>query len=235
VTGRGLVQRLLAGSALLLGVGAVIVTFSRAGFLALVVMGVVGLARMTRTRPIAVLAVLVLALVASRTLPQGYFERLGTITNISADTTGSAQGRWSDLGVAVGVVGRNPIAGVGLGQNALALNQERGPTWREVHNVYLQYAVDLGLPGLALFLSLYFLLFRDTIRVRRRAMRDLSLRNLAIVAGCVQIALIGFAVAAFFHPVAYQFYFFGIAGVVLAVQNVCHTTTSSPRETRQAA
>jgi hypothetical protein len=45
-------------------------------------------------------------------------------------------------------------------------------------------------------------------------------RPLGIAAGSVQAALVAFAVAAFFHPVAYQFYFFLVAGLAVAVQHV---------------
>ena len=166
-------------------------------------------------------------------LPEGYFKRLSTITNIESDTTGSAQGRWNDALVAMEVAARNPITGVGLDQNVLALNQERGATWREVHNVYLQYAVDLGLPGLLLFLALYVSLFRTAGRVRRTGRRLRSTRDAAVAAGSVQVALVGFGVAAFFHPVAYQFYFFLAAGLALAVQNVLRSAVPAPM--RQSA
>jgi hypothetical protein len=44
------------------------------------------------------------------------------------------------------------------------------------------------------------------------------LRDLTHLAQGVQIALIAFAVAAFFHPIAYQFYFFSIGGLALALK-----------------
>jgi O-antigen ligase len=135
--------------------------------------------------------------------------------------------------VAIEVAARNPITGVGLDQNVLALNRERGATWREVHNVYLQYAVDLGLPGLLLFLALFISLFRTAGRVRKAGRRLRSTREVAVAAGSVQIALVAFAVAAFFHPVAYQFYFFLAAGLALAVQNAIRS--SVPRQERLAA
>jgi len=204
------------------------VTFSRAGFLTLAAMGLVGLLALARRRPLALLAATVLVIVGSTMLPQGYFKRLSTITDIESDTTGSAQGRWNDALVAIEVAARNPITGVGLDQNVLALNQERGATWREVHNVYLQYAVDLGLPGLLLFLALYLSLFRTAGRVRRTGRRLRSTRDVAVTAGSVQVALVGFAVAAFFHPVAYQFYFFLAAGLALAVQNVLRSAGPVP-------
>ena len=55
--------------------------------------------------------------------------------------------------------------------------------------------------------------------VRRTGRRLPMLRDTAVAAGSVQVTLVAFAVAAFFHPVAYQFYFFLAAGLALAVQN----------------
>jgi hypothetical protein len=43
----------------------------------------------------------------------------------------------------------------------------------------------------------------------------------------VQIALAAFAVAAFFHPIAYQFYFFCVAGLAVALRNACVTELSA--------
>jgi putative inorganic carbon (hco3(-)) transporter len=232
ISARGWLPRLVAACALLLGVAGVVVTFSRAGFLTLAAMGLVGLLALARRRPLALLGAAVGLAAALSLLPQGYFERLSTITNIESDTTGSAQGRWNDALVAMQVAARNPITGVGLDQNVLALNQERGATWREVHNVYLQYAVDLGVPGLALFIALFVSLFRTAGRVRR-AGRRWHRREVAAAAGGVQVALIAFAVAAFFHPVAYQFYFFLAAGLALAVQNVMRA--QMPAAAKQAA
>ena len=219
----------VAATALLLGVAGVIVTFSRAGFLTLAAMGLVGLLALARRRPLALMAAAVLIATGLTMLPHGYFERLSTITDIESDTTGSAQGRWNDALVAMQVAARNPITGVGLDQNVLALNQERGATWREVHNVYLQYAVDLGLPGLLLFLALFVTLFRTAGRVRRTGRRR-RYGDVALAAGAVQVTLIAFAVAAFFHPVAYQFYFFLAAGLALAVQNVLRAETATATE-----
>jgi hypothetical protein len=47
------------------------------------------------------------------------------------------------------------------------------------------------------------------------------LRDLAVMCGGVQIALAAFAVESFFHPIAYQFYFFCIGGLAIALKNTC--------------
>ena len=89
------------------------------------------------------------------------------------------------------------------------------------------------LVALLLFLALFVSLFRTAGRVRRAARRLRSTRDIAMAAGSVQVALVAFAVAAFFHPVAYQFYFFLAAGLALAVQNVLRS--AGPTPLRQAA
>ena len=42
------------------------------------------------------------------------------------------------------------VIGAGIGQDILAMNAQRGDDWTQVHNAYLQYAVDLGVPGVVL-------------------------------------------------------------------------------------
>lgn len=220
LSSRGM-PRLIATGALLLGAAAVIMTFSRAGFLALAAIFIMFIAVLARRKSGgAAIALVVVALCVPAMLPQTYLDRLSTITNMSEDKTGSAQGRYQDLYIAADVVERNPIIGVGLGQDIIALNQARGrSTWRSVHNAYLQYAVDLGVPGFLLFAWLHLLCFRSAHAVEKRAMRDPALEQLAPLATGVQVSLGAFFVAAMFHPIAYQFYFFSIAGLAVALKN----------------
>jgi len=220
LSSRGM-PRLIATGALLLGAAAVIMTFSRAGFLALAAIFIMFIAVLARRQSGgAAIALVVVALCVPAMLPQTYLDRLSTITNMSEDKTGSAQGRYQDLYIAADVVERNPIIGVGLGQDIIALNQARGrSTWRSVHNAYLQYAVDLGVPGFLLFAWLHLLCFRSAHAVEKRVMRDPALEELAPLATGVQVSLGAFFVAAMFHPIAYQFYFFSIAGLAVALKN----------------
>ena len=119
------------------------------------------------------------------------------------------------------------IVGAGIGQDILVMNDERGiDTWRRVHNAYLQYGVDLGVPGLLLFAWLHLACFRTARAVARGAAAEPSLRDLHPLACGVQISLAAFAVAAMFHPIAYQFYFFSVAGLAVALR---HTYLSARR------
>ena len=228
--------RAIAAGAILLSAAAVIVTFSRAGFITLAVtfvLGIVALARRQAPGPAA--AIFAIALVTPFVLPQSYIARLNTITNISSDRTGSAQGRWEDWIAASELVTQHPITGVGIGQNILALNEVRGHTWRAVHNVYLEYAVDLGLPGALLFLWLFLACLNSARKVRARAIREPSLGELSILAEGTLVGLVAFGAAAFFYPVAYQFYFFCVAGLAVALKNVYRTECARLARTAPAA
>jgi O-antigen ligase len=208
---------LLAGIAL--DAIAIIVTFSRAGFLTLCATGLVLLWRLRGRAELAwAVALLVVALACIPLLPEGYGQRLSTIVNLNADPTGSAQQRRQDTFAAMRYVTEHPIVGAGIGQDILALNRERGPRWTQVHNVYLEYAVDLGLPGLVLFLVLVRVAFGAVRSAERGSAGDPALRDLHHLAGGIRTSLIAFLVAGFFHPVSYHFYFYYIAGLALAAE-----------------
>jgi len=217
------VWRLVALGAMLIAIAAIVLTFSRAGFMTLAASFVMFLAVLARRKaPGAAFGLLLLAVCVPPMLPQGYVERLSTITNIEADATGSAQGRWRDIQAAVEVVAKNPVIGVGIGQDILAMNAQRGDDWTQVHNAYLQYAVDLGVPGVLLFAWLHLLCYRTARAVEKRSAREPAHRDLTLLAAGVQVSLVAFFVAAMFHPIAYQFYFFSIGGLAVALRNIWH-------------
>ena len=104
--------------------------------------------------------------------------------------------------------------------NALALNHERGFGWSAIHNVYLEYAVELGLPGFVLFVLLLGASIKSVMEVHRGSARVPGARDLFLLAEGIQISLVAFAVAAFFHPVAYHLYFYYFAALAVAVRSV---------------
>ncbi|PYM62382.1 MAG: hypothetical protein DME11_20195 [Candidatus Rokuibacteriota bacterium] len=220
-------------AALLLAVGleasAVIMTFSRAGFLSLatIVGSYLWIIRRRPERAWAYAGLLV-AVLCLPLLPGKYFSRLATISDIEADATGSAQQRYQQQVMSVRYVLAHPIVGAGVGMDALAMNQTFG-SWQNIHNVYLQYATDLGLPGLLLFL----LLLRESIRsarsVQRRSAKIPESRDLFHLATGIQTSLLAFAVSAFFSPVAYHFHFYYFAGLAVAVKAVDAAAARAPR------
>ena len=209
----------------------VVVTFSRGGFLALAAIGLVYFAKLMRRagpdRRWAV-AMLVLAVLALPLVPAAYVERVSTVSDIASDPTQSSQSRWRDMVAAAHFVATHPIIGAGIGMDILALNEVRGAYWVQVHNVYLQYAVDLGLPGAFLFVLLLWMVFRAVKSSMRRLAGVAGERPLFLLAEAVQVSLIAFVVSSMFHPVAYHFYFYYIAGLALAVRAIAREVVLPP-------
>ncbi len=224
--------RVLLASIACLLTFAIVATFSRAGFLTLVVIGLTyfWLYR-NRAGRVWIPIIVVLGLMALPIMPSGYVERMSTIVNVADDPTHSAENRLDDTKAAARLAVANPLVGSGIGMNVLALNEERGETWTAVHNVYLQYLVELGLPGLGLFLLLYFKCLRGTGAVLRALTTDRS-GGLFHIAEGLRVSLIAFAVAALFHPVAYHFYFYIIAGLATAAAAICAAGHSAPAAQR---
>jgi O-antigen ligase len=188
-----------------LDVAAIISTFSRAGFFVLVI--VVGLfvwkiARRRGSTLAIFLAVAALACIPL--LPGGYVQRIGTSLDPKTDTTGSAQARWELTKAAVGYVARHPIVGVGIAMDQLAMNEQFGfGVWRNVHNIYLEYAVDLGLPGFVLFVMLLGSALGGTRMTGRLLKRAGAPHGLVSLHEGIQVGLVAFAVGALFTPGAY--------------------------------
>lgn len=229
-------SRIILSSCIALLVAAIIATFSRAGFLTLSVTVATYLWTL-RKRPERgfAIAALVIALAAVPFLPSSYVERMSTITDIESDATGSAQVRWSDTVAAVKYTLGHPIVGAGAGQSILAMNEIRGETWKAVHNVYLQYAVELGLPGLGLFLMLLAACINSVRYVQRQCGHASREQRLFHLAEGIRVSLVAFAVAAPFYPVGYHFYFYYIAGLAVACRSVCAGLSEAPRPERDAA
>lgn len=215
------VLRMLLGLTTCLLVVAIITTFSRAGFLTLGLIFMIYLWRL-RKRPERKwgLVVLLIVFFSFPLIPATYFDRINTILNVEEDTSFSAQTRLSDMKSAVSLVIKNPLIGAGVGMNQVAMNEERGVTWTEIHNVYLQYAVELGLPGLAFFLVFFAKCIGTTGTVLNNTRGRASQITLFHITEGIRVSLLGFIVAAMFHPVAYHFYFYFIAGLAVATGEI---------------
>ena len=231
---RNFVRPLCIG-VLAINVVAIIVTFSRAGFLGLATIIAVYFMRMVRRRGADRAWAFMIIFVAALALPlapSNYFDRLATVKSVASDPTGSAQARWRDIVAAAQFVMGHPIIGAGLGMDVLALNQVRGVDWVKVHNVYLEYAVDLGLPGAVLFLWLFYGVFKAVNSSRKRLADLPEKRDLFLLVEALETSLIVFAICGLFYPIAYDFFFYYIGGLALGARAVTqHALSIAPVQT----
>ena len=227
---RRVLARAVLTASVILAVLGVVVTFSRAGFLTLATIFVAYLLKLRhrRERWLVGLA-LVLVLLAAPFLPTRYLGRVDTITSIDSDSTGSAQARWRDMVAAATYILWHPFVGAGAGMDILALNEVRGEKWLAVHNIYLEYAVDLGIPGLAMFLLLLVGSLKCAGFVQRRTASVPAFRQLFYLGEGLQISLVAFAVAANFSPGGYNLPFYLFAGLAIALKNLYADEASRAR------
>jgi putative inorganic carbon (HCO3(-)) transporter len=218
---------------LVISVSAIVLTYSRTGFLTLAsIMGLAMLKMAGHGRGFKyILPVGLVIFVFLSQIPQDYGGRLESIVETDKDRLGSASARLAGIHAAWDVVQEHPIFGVGLGMNTLALNT-KGLYWAHVHNVYLQLAAEIGVPGLIFYVLLVAQLLRGLRQIEARFQRDLRHHEIYVLATACEVTLLAYCIAAFFHPVAYNFYFYYIAGFALALKGIA---ARIPAETPQPA
>ena len=212
-----------------LALGGVVLTHSRGAFLVLVALA--GLAVWVRwLRPAHVFAgVLALALALPFVAPT-YTDRIASIggardlledqPNVRAD--GAIRGRTTEMLAALHVFLDHPVIGVGPGQYApvysveyqtqpgVAFRDLRRP--RRAHSLYLELAAEAGAIGLAVFLAMVALLFKDLARARRRSVS----REMSELATALAFGLAAYLGTATFLHLSFERYFWLLLAVVSA-------------------
>jgi O-antigen ligase len=195
---------------------AVIITFSRGGFLGLIAMALVlvrKLGRRNRTTAAATLVFGVLFFLA--VAPASYSGRLSTIFDSASDITGSSSQRTQVLKRSILVALRYPLFGVGLGNFHHKSFQELG-----THNAYTEVAAETGIAAMVC----YIIFLVHPLRRLRMIERDLYERNetsrFYYLAIGLQASLVGYMVSSFFAAVAYQWYIYYLVGYAIALRRI---------------
>lgn len=227
---RSLVLRGLALWALVVCTLSVIFTFSRGGFLALVfVAGLMFILRPPRLSTLVVLLVLSVALV--RFVPDGYLDRIGTLTDAIpglGDPLGevSIRGRLSENTVAWMMFTDHIFFGVGWNNypehyqdysRLVGIDPRR--TEREPHSLFLEVAAESGLVGLTVFGTLLLFAFKR-IRQAARTFTRKGLDDYAHMAAALGVGLAGYLIAGLFLHAAYPRFFYLLIGIALALPHV---------------
>jgi hypothetical protein len=192
--------------AMLIMAVALILTASRAGFIDLVIAGVVCLwyfgVKGKRLYLIVATAFLgcVLLLVAGKTLMRRFAAFSGE--NVTTAEEDSAYESYEERKLlmfrALSAIGHYPILGLGVGDFAVYSGR-----WKDVHASYLQIAAEGGIPVLILYLMFFSRGFANLKKLRKR--KDLD-DETKLFAGALTSSLVGFAVGACFAPEAYQYF-----------------------------
>nr|WP_312880385.1 O-antigen ligase family protein [Actinokineospora xionganensis] len=212
----------LAGATLVAGAMA---TLSRGGFLAL--SAAVGWLLLRRVLPLRVFAgaLAVIALIGASAMSlagPALAKAFGEKSFIAGSNVDARELRWQ---AAARMLAENPVLGVGPGgfrseYAAASHNAEIGEQTPVAHNMYLEVAAELGLPGFVLFLALLVLATVATERVLRA-----SRHRRPMVA--VQAALIAVVVASTFLSQQYYLPLWLLIGLAVAAESRLHERRGS--------
>ncbi len=209
--------RMLLWAALALTTLAAVFTYSRGGFIGLVVCYGLLLLR-SRYRILGAAMMAFLLVLAVPLLPERYTARIGTIQTYDQDE--SAMSRIVMWHMAMRIAADNPIVGGGfkvfVEPTAYTAYFPESDVMRDVHSSYFQMLGEHGFIGLFLFLALGLSVFADCLWVRRRTRRRLDLHSERILADMLMISLCGYAASGTFLTMAfYDYLYLEVAMVVI--------------------
>ena len=196
----------------------IFLTASRAGFIDLIISGVVTLYffAVKGKRPYLLLGTLFAAVLIAATVGGKLYDRFEAL---SGDTTteksayGSFQDRVYLMEKAVEAIETYPVFGIG----AHNFTNYSG-IWRDVHMTYLQICAEGGIPVLILYLLFFWQAFKNLKILRKR--KDLG-PDMTLFVGALTSSLVGFIVGAVFAPEAYQYFpYFSVAFIATMMQTL---------------
>jgi O-antigen ligase len=126
----------------------------------------------------------------------------------------------------------HPVAGIGLGNFKTTMDSMglfEGRDGYMAHDVYVEYAAELGILGFLLFMGILVSVYRSLERVRKLAMRDDDEFFFAVTSG-MQTGLLGFCVASFFLSAEYQKTFWILIFLSASVPSLFRTRHSTADE-----
>lgn len=207
LAGKGILKKLIWTGAILVMVYGVIATYSRSGFIAMVICLIIcvwefGIRGKRPQVLIAAVVMIMLGVGLALTTPR-YVLRLKTL--VGGDTAGtgdhgSMDARRGLLMESLRVTMQHPILGVGPGNF-----QVYTKSWHVTHNTYTELSSEAGIPALLLFLTILMCALRNTARLRKsaafKAVPQIALFNSALRAG-----LAAYMVGAAFSSTTYSLF-----------------------------
>ncbi len=217
LTGTNVVGRVAGGFASLLIVAAAIFTYSRGGFVAIVVVSVL-IIRERRWNPYRAFSIVLLVLaIMLPILPAGYLDRLATLSDIfpsdiTMQTENSFRGRTSEMLIAVQMFLDHPVFGVGVANYetlyldySSRLGLDDRLQHREAHSLYLETAAETGVVGIISLGIMLGLVFSSIHRAKKNLLK-LQRPDLVPWVNGIQLGLVSYLITSIFLHGAYDRY-----------------------------
>jgi O-antigen ligase len=206
-----------------------VLTFSRGGFLGMlmVLMSLPVFFTEYRKRSLALLSILAVMILIFA--PTSYWDRISTITAWKVDQeTGMTGTRLDAWKLVLTESMEKPLLGVGAGNSYYISGREAGD-WHAIHNSFLQVLSELGIFSFVFFLLFFIIPFKKY----RNFMELLGGKNdssVIILYKCTLISLISYATTILFLPQAYNPLIYMITGIwVIQNERIAQLKTAGSR------
>ncbi|HKP37088.1 MAG TPA: O-antigen ligase family protein [Pyrinomonadaceae bacterium] len=209
-----------AGSAILMFI-AIALTYSRGGFLGLVVALAFFAWRVSPRRRGVLIVGGCLAVAAFLVLVPGYSIRLISIVFPSLDPVGSSDARRGELFRSIYVALRHPLLGVGMGNYASEMSHRGQVT----HNAYTHVAAEMGMAALVCYTMFIVTPLRKLGQIVRETFGVKPHSHYFYLAIGLQASLLGYMVSSFFASVAYLWYVYYLIAYAVCLRRLYESET----------
>lgn len=229
---------------------AVLATYSRGGFIGLLAIGAF-LWWKSKSRLLALITLLVVAVGLYNAAPIEWKERMGTIETANTEDN-SFKLRLLSWHASVAAAIDRPLTGAGLyalqsapvffryapGRDVIDVANDKP---RAAHSIYFQVLGDLGFVGFFIYLALLVTGFRNARWIAREAERRPELDWMGDLARMIQVSMIAFCVSGAALSMAFYDYFLSLLIVLAGVRQMAmakigeRRKATTPKPDRNAA
>jgi O-antigen ligase len=231
MTNANMLGKILLAAIMALMTLGVILTASRGGLIALIVLILYVVWTRTKMRMSAkILVLLIIAAVFIWGATGSYWERMNTIANYQDDYNMTAStGRLELWKRGLMLIITHPILGVGAGAyttaEGLSAGDRTGWKWSEAHNAFIEIGASIGIIGLILFIRVVLTSFRSM-----RAIKDMTRMDPVIVSTAQSIAagIVGYVASAIFLSSAFSSILYCLIAMAIAINKMAVTSSPQP-------
>ena len=219
--GSRLMGKILYGAAAMLMMAAIVLTYSRGAFLALVTVLFFIVWKMGGRQRVAITLTTLLILTVFMILaPGNYFRRLASIFVPSLDPNGSSDMRRTILFRSIWTAIRHPLFGIGMGNFHYV-------SFRELvsHNAYTQVAAEMGIAAAVFYTMFLVTPIKRLGQVVRETLESKTSAHYHYLAIGLQAALIAYMVASFFASAAYLWYAYYLVAYAVCLRRLYESET----------
>jgi putative inorganic carbon (HCO3(-)) transporter len=209
-----------AGSAIVMFT-AIVLTYSRGGFLGLLVALGFFACKTNPRRRVAMLIGLGVTVAMFLAMVPGYAIRLVSIVIPSLDPVGSSDARSGELFRSLYIAIRHPLLGIGMGNYAPEMSYRGLVT----HNSYTQVAAEMGMAALVCYMMFLLTPLKKLGQVARETFGTRADSDFYYLAVGLQASLLGYMVSSFFASVAYLWYVYYLVAYAVCLRRLYESET----------